>query len=213
MAADVAAIRHAESQVDLEFVVDRLPAAFDGMLEGVRRVASLVGALKDFGHPDAGVKQPADLNAALRSTVLVAANEYKYVADVVLELGELPPVICNISELKQVLLNVIVNAAHAIADLGGPARGTIRIVSEAVGDDVVISISDTGCGIPEAARANIFEPFFTTKVVGRGTGQGLAIARHIVDKHDGSLTFDTLVGHGTTFHVRLPREPPDPAPP
>jgi PAS domain S-box-containing protein len=207
--ADLQVVRDAEAEVDLAYVEDRLPAAFDAMLEGVQRVAQLVHALKEFGHPDAGIKQPADLNAALRSTVIVASNEHKYVADVELALGELPAVTCNISELKQVFLNLIVNAAHAIADAATGTRGSIRITSCVEGDTAVVSIADTGCGIPEAVRASIFDPFFTTKVVGRGTGQGLAIARHIVDKHRDSLTFQTELGRGTTFQVRIPIHGPD----
>ena len=206
--ADVVAIRSAEAESDLGYVHQALPLAFEAALEGVRRVSQLVQALKEFGHPDRGTKQAADINAALRSTVLVAANEVKYVADTVLELDELPAVVCNISELKQVFLNLIVNAGHAIGDLHAEARGRVGITTRVVGNDVVISIADTGCGIPESARAHIFEPFFTTKTVGRGTGQGLAISRLLVDKHAGSLTFESEVGYGTTFHVRIPREPP-----
>jgi two-component system, NtrC family, sensor kinase len=205
--ADVVAIRSAEAEADLGYVQQALPIAFEAALEGVRRVSQLVQALKEFGHPDSGIKQAADINAALRSTVLVAANEVKYVADTVLDLDELPAVVCNISELKQVFLNLIVNAGHAIGDLHAEARGRVVITTRVVGNDVVISIADTGCGIPESARTRIFEPFFTTKTVGRGTGQGLAISRLVVDKHAGSLTFETEVGRGTTFHVRIPREP------
>jgi signal transduction histidine kinase len=206
--ADVVAIRSAEAEADFGYVQQALPIAFEAALEGVRRVTQLVQALKEFGHPDPGTQQAADINAALRSTVLVAANEVKYVADTVLDLDELPAVVCNISELKQVFLNLIVNAGHAIGDLHAEARGRVGITTRVVGNDVVISIADTGCGIPESARARIFEPFFTTKTVGRGTGQGLAISRLLVDKHAGSLTFESDVGCGTTFHVRIPREPP-----
>ena len=142
----------------------------------------------------------------------------------VTELGELPPVMCHVGEINQVVLNLIVNAAHAIGDVvrGTTARGRITIRTALDGDCVVIAVADTGAGIPEAIRARIFEPFFTTKEVGRGTGQGLAIARSVVvDKHGGRLTFETEVGaapRSTSGYrspagprpSRLPRRPPDP---
>jgi signal transduction histidine kinase len=137
----------------------------------------------------------------------VARNEYKYVAEVVTEFGDMPAVLCHVGALNQVFLNLIVNAAHAIGDVVGQggSKGTIRIKTLKEGDLVRIDIADTGSGIPEAIRQRIFEPFFTTKEVGRGTGQGLAIARSIVvTKHHGSLTFESEVGKGTTFTIRLP---------
>jgi signal transduction histidine kinase len=203
-AADTAPIRLAEQALDLAFVEATLAASFASMADGVNRVTQLVHAFKEFGHPDSGTKQEADLNAAVRRTVTVATSEYKYVADVALELGDLPPVPCRIGELQQVILNLIVNAAHAIGDLGSAERGTIRIATRVEGDSVVLSVADTGCGMPPDVQAKIFEPFFTTKPLGRGTGQGLAIARMIVDKHHGSLTFESHVGAGTTFFVRIP---------
>jgi signal transduction histidine kinase len=147
------------------------------------------------------------LNQALQTTLAVAKNEYKYVADVTTELGDLPPVLCHVGDLNQVFLNVIVNAAHAIGDVVGQGggKGTIRITTSQEGDLVRIDIADTGAGIPEAIRPRIFDPFFTTKEVGKGTGQGLSIARSIVmTKHNGSLTFESEVGKGTTFTIRLP---------
>jgi two-component system NtrC family sensor kinase len=150
-----------------------------------------------------------DLNRAIQATLEVARNEYKYVADVETDLGDLPHVTCLAGELNQVFLNIVVNAAHAIADAvkGTQARGTIRIATRRDGcDGVVVAISDTGTGIPEAIRSKIFDPFFTTKEVGRGTGQGLGIARRIVERHRGRLTFTTAMGQGTTFLVRLPIE-------
>ena len=138
----------------------------------------------------------------------MARNELKYVADVDLQLGDIPPVPCFVGDLNQVFLNLLINAAHAIGDViasGRCERGTIGVRTRRDGDDVVVSVSDTGTGIPEAIAAKIFDPFFTTKEVGRGTGQGLAISRSVVvDKHSGSLTFETELGRGTTFVVRLP---------
>jgi signal transduction histidine kinase len=171
-------------------------------------VATIVRAMKEFAHPDTRQKSAADLNRAIKSTLTVARNELKYVADVETDLGDLPPVVCNISDLNQVFLNLLVNAAHAIREVvreGTDAKGKIRVRTRREGNTVLIAISDTGCGIPENIRGRIFDPFFTTKEVGRGTGQGLSIARSVVvEKHGGSLTFETEPGKGTTFFVRLP---------
>jgi signal transduction histidine kinase len=147
------------------------------------------------------------LNQAIRGTLTIACNEYKYVADVETDLRELPAVTCHAGEINQVVLNIVVNAAHAISDVVGKGgrKGRIRVATRHDGDFAVISISDTGGGIPDPIRDKIFEPFFTTKAVGRGTGQGLAIARSVVvDKHGGELTFETESGKGTTFFVRIP---------
>jgi two-component system, NtrC family, sensor kinase len=163
--------------------------------------------MREFAHPPTAAKAPVDINAALRSTLVVATNEYKYVADVQTELGELPPVICDGGDMNQVFLNLVVNAAHAIVDAnrGSARRGTIGVRTVAEGDHVRISVSDTGTGIAPEVADRIYDPFFTTKDVGRGTGQGLAIARQIVvERHGGSIEFETHPGRGTTFHVRLP---------
>jgi signal transduction histidine kinase len=170
--------------------------------DGLDRVATLVRAMKVFAHPDNQDKEPADLHEALRATTIISTNEHKYVADIKTSFGEIPLVPCRVSELNQVFLNIIVNAAHAIGDTG--QRGTIAITTAVDGDNVVVSISDTGTGIPESVRDQIFNPFFTTKELGKGTGQGLSIASTIVQQHNGSLTFDTEMGKGTTFHIRLP---------
>jgi signal transduction histidine kinase len=163
--------------------------------------------MKEFAHPDQNEKAPADLNQALQTTLNIARNEYKYVAEITTEFGELPLVRCHVGDLNQVFLNLIVNAAHAIGDRVGQrgSKGTIRIRTLREGDSVRIDIADTGSGIPASIRHRIFDPFFTTKEVGKGTGQGLAIARSIVvTKHHGSLTFDSEVGQGTTFTILLP---------
>jgi len=154
-------------------------------------------------------KAPADLNKALESTLLVASNELKYVADVKLDLGELPPVLCHLGDLNQVFLNLLVNAAHAVADVmkGTGNKGCIAVRTRRDANCVEVAIEDSGAGIPHDIREKIFDPFFTTKQVGRGTGQGLALARAIVvEKHGGTLTFHTEAGRGTTFFVRLPLE-------
>jgi predicted ATPase/signal transduction histidine kinase len=203
----IATLDELDSGTDLAFLADRMPEALEQALYGLGRVATLVRSMKDFAHADRPDKSPADINRALIATLSIAHNEYKYIADVRTELGELPPVVCHISELNQCFLNLIVNASHAIADAvaGTPERGVIGVTSRIEDGMLVIAISDTGTGIPPQIRDKVFDPFFTTKAIGRGTGQGLAIVRSvIVDKHGGSLSFDTELGRGTTFYIRLP---------
>jgi len=166
-----------------------------------------VRSMKEFAHPDQKEMIAVDLNQAINSTLVIARNEYKYLADVETDLGELPLVICHGGDVNQVILNIVVNAAHAIGDVlhGTDGRGRIKVQTRRDGASVEIRISDTGGGIPEAIRSRIFEPFFTTKEVGRGTGQGLAIARAVIlERHGGDLTFETEAGRGTTFIIRLP---------
>jgi two-component system, NtrC family, sensor kinase len=186
-----------------------IPKALGQALSGIQRVAHIVQAMKDFSHPGTESKVPVDLNRAIESTLTVCRNEWKYVADLETDFDpSLPPVSCLPGEFNQVILNVVVNAAHAIADrMGENGKGVIGVSTRRQGDRVEIRISDNGTGIPEAARGRIFDPFFTTKEVGRGTGQGLAIARSVVvDKHHGEIFFETEMGKGTTFVIRLPRE-------
>ena len=192
---------------DFDYLANEGPEAIARTRDGIARVTEIVRAMRDFAHPGQSTQADADINRAVMATLTVCRNEYKYVANVETDLGEIPMVRCFPSELNQVFLNLITNASHAIGDaLASPnARGTIRIQTLADRDDVRIRISDTGSGIPEAVRLRIFDPFFTTKEPGRGTGQGLNICRSIVvDKHQGSLTFETEAGKGTTFEIRLP---------
>jgi PAS domain S-box-containing protein len=195
-----------ESNLDLEFLSQEIPKAFERTLDGVERVAGIVRAMKEFAHPDSAQHNYADLNHALVTTLTVARTEYKYHAEVETRFGELPQVNCNVGELNQVFLNLIVNAAHALAESGKDAStGRITIVTAAAGDQVTISIADNGCGIPQENLEKVFDPFFTTKPVGRGTGQGLAIARSIVaEKHGGRIDVHSVVGRGTTFTLHLP---------
>ena len=199
-------------ELDLEYVRAEAPRTVSRTLEGIRRVATIVRAMREFAHPGEGEPVASDINRALEATLDVARNEYRYVADVVTEFGPLPLVTCRAGELNQVFLNVIVNAAHAIEDSvkGTGRRGTIRVRTTQEGEQVVISISDSGSGIPTALRSKIFEPFFTTKDVGRGSGQGLAIARGIVEAHRGTISFECPPGSGTTFHIRIPVSSPQP---
>jgi len=192
---------------DLPYLAEQMPKAIARALDGLDRVSVIVRSMKEFAHPGAKEMASADLNHAVESTLTMARNEYKYVAELETELGEIPPVLCHIGELNQAVLNIVVNAAHAIGDVvqGTSARGRIRVSTYRESTDVVIAIADSGGGIPEHTRPYIFDPFFTTKEVGRGTGQGLAIARSvIVDKHHGRLDFETTLGCGTTFFIRIP---------
>jgi two-component system NtrC family sensor kinase len=195
-----------EAALDLPFLRQEVPKAFDRTLEGVSRVARIVRAMKEFAHHDEVEQNPADINHAIETTLTVARNEYKYVAAVDPKLGELPEVLCNVGELNQVFLNLIVNAAHAIAAAGkDPSTGRISISTVVAPPSVVITVEDNGCGIPQQNMERIFDPFFTTKEVGRGTGQGLAIARSIVvEKHAGTIDVQSKVGAGTRFTITLP---------
>lgn len=202
----------AEEASDLEYLEEQIPKAFDRIFDGTERVATIVRAMKEFAHVDSREMRAADLNKALGNTLTMARNEYKYIADVETKLGDIPPVVCHIGDLNQVFLNLVVNAAHAIGDVYEKTqnKGKITIATTREGDHVVVAITDTGCGIPEAIRARIFEPFFTTKPAGKGTGQGLAISRSIiVERHSGAFTFESTVGEGTTFFIRLPIEGAD----
>ncbi len=195
---------------DAEYYAMEIPKAIEQSLDGGERVAAIVLAMKEFAHPGQKQKAAADLNRALTNALVVARNEYKYVADAETDFGDLPPVVCNIAELNQVFLNLLINAAHAIGEVTRetPGKGKIVVKTRLAGDRATIYISDTGCGIPAAIRARIFDPFFTTKAVGRGTGQGLAIARSIVvERHAGSITFEPNEPQGTTFVVSIPVEP------
>jgi signal transduction histidine kinase len=200
---------NAIGRVDTEFLLNEIPNAIDQGLEGVTRVATLVSAMKEFSHPGSKEKSPVNLNKAIESTITVARNEWKYVADMETDFDQtLPAVPCLPGEVNQVILNLIVNAAHAIGDIvakGGEKKGKIKIQTRNCEDWAEIRIRDSGTGIPKHVQARVFDPFFTTKEVGRGTGQGLAIARSVVvDKHDGSIHFETEEGKGTTFIICLP---------
>ena len=194
---------------DLDFIRKNLPDAVTQSLEGVEHVSQIVRAMKEFSHPGTGEKTSVDLNHAIENTLVVARNELKYVADVTLDLDpHLPRIMALPGEINQVLLNLFVNAAHAIAavvrDAAGE-RGRIRVATRRIERAVEIRIEDTGGGIPEAIRNRVFEPFFTTKEVGRGTGQGLAIAHTtVVTHHRGRIWFESVTGQGTTFFIHLP---------
>ena len=202
-------LQDGRERADLEYLVSEVPVAIQHTLEGVERISKIVRAMKDFAHPGREEKAPADLNQIIDSTVTVARNEWKYVADMQTDFDRsLPPVLCHPAEIGQVILNLVINAAHAIEDVvkqGRAAKGGITIATRRRDGWAEIRISDTGGGIPENIRHRIFDPFFTTKEIGRGTGQGLAICYPvIVGKHGGRITFDSEVGRGTTFTIGLP---------
>ena len=199
---------------DVDYIRKELPPALTRVAEGLSRITEIVRSMKDFSHADLGEMSEVDLNRAISSTLVVARSEYRDVADMETDLGEIPLVTCHGGQINQVVLNLVVNAAHAIGDANktSDTRGRIVVRTRVEDGHVVISIEDTGGGIPEAIRARIFDPFFTTKEVGRGTGQGLSVSRNVVVKgHGGELDFTTVLGKGTTFFVRLPvARPPAP---
>jgi len=200
-----------DEAADVDYFLKNAPDALDRALEGIGRVGSIVRSMTEFAHPDARAASNVDINRAVMSTLNMARNEYKAVADVDTQFGAIPPVRCQAGDVNQVVLNLLLNAAHAIGDVvaGTSRRGRITIGTRRIADYVEISIADTGDGIPESVRARIFEPFVTTKEVGRGTGQGLALSRGIVvEKLKGSLHFETETGKGTTFFIRLPVSEP-----
>jgi PAS domain S-box-containing protein len=197
--------------IDVDFLLDDLPDALHQTRDGVDRVARIVRAMKASVHPGTEAKTVTDLNEVVRNTLVISNSQVKYVADVDLDLDDdLPQVSCYPGDIGQVLLNLIVNAAQAIQDTltAGRTRGTIRIRSRHVGPDVVFEIHDDGAGIPAEIADRVFEQFFTTKPVGSGTGQGLALAYFLVrDRHDGTITFTSAPGQGTTFTVTIPVSP------
>ncbi len=200
------AARKLAGETDINALLDEIPQALQDALEGVERVTSIVMAMKKFSHPDVEERKLVNINDAINNTVTIARNEWKYVADVKTELDDQLPLVNAVpGDINQVLLNILVNAAHAIREKVGEsgAKGLITVRTRALTDRVEIAITDTGCGIPVENRERIFDPFFTTKEVGKGTGQGLAISLAVIDKHGGSIDFESAPGQGTTFYVRL----------
>ena len=167
-------------EIRLPFLREQIPAAIEQSLIGTQRVADIVGAMKEFSHPGVQEKTPCNLNRAIENIVTISRNEWKFVADVEVDFCEsLSNVYCRPGEINQAILNLIINAAHAIAD-ANREKGRIKISTRQVANEAVIEIQDNGCGIPKAIHHKLFEPFFTTKDVGRGTGQGLSIVYSVV---------------------------------
>ncbi len=213
--ADTRDVLEKLERIDIGFLKEEVPAALSQSQDGVARIASIVRAMKEFSHPGTKEFVDFDLNHAIESTLTVGRSEWKYVAQVERDLDpNLPKVPCLPGEINQVLLNVLVNAAHAVKSRLSVERerpGVIRIGTRVRGGCVEITISDNGCGIPKEHFKRIFEPFFTTKPVGTGTGQGLAMAWSVVvGKHGGAIDVTSEVGLGTTFVLRLPIRRPEP---
>ena len=205
--ASIEELRQQLESADFEFLMEEIPRAISQSLEGIERVTGIVRALKEFAHPSKE-KAPVDINQAIQSTSTVATNEWKYIANLELDLDNaLPAVPCVVSEINQVILNMIVNASHAISDVVGDSgeKGKISISTKQAGDFAEIVVQDSGTGMDPDVAERIFEPFFTTKDVGKGTGQGLAIAHNvIVEKHYGSIDVESEIGVGTAFLIQLP---------
>jgi len=195
-------LKEAVEEADLDYLRERGPQAFDRTRMGVERVAKIVRGMKVFAHPEHELST-IEIQEAIETTLTVAHHEYRYVAELETSFEPHLSVVGYPGDFNQVLLNLIVNASHAMSE--GDERGRLSITTKAEGDDVVVEIADTGAGIPEEIRHRIFDPFFTTKEVGQGTGQGLALAHRVITKlHGGSITFSSELGRGTTFTIRLP---------
>lgn len=209
----VKALEAAIDDADMDYLLEQVPDAIGQSLEGMSRITQIVQAMRDFSHPGLMEKKTVDMGKAIQNTVMVTRNIWKYVSDIETDLDDtLTRVPCRPGEINQVILNLIVNAADAIAETVGDGtrkKGTIRIRTRRVEKWAEIRISDTGPGIPVHIQEQIFTPFFTTKPVGKGTGQGLAIAARVIANHGGALNFETRQGAGTTFIIRLPLENKD----
>jgi signal transduction histidine kinase len=199
-------VEKAASDIDLDYLRTNAPEAVGLIIEGVNRVSAIVASLKEFAHPGSAEKTEVDLNHSIETALLVSKHEYRYIAEVKTELGTLPAVRCHPGEIQQVLICLVVNAAQAIAETtANGERGLIVVSSFVSANDVIVSVSDNGCGIGESLRDKVFEPLFTTKLGTKGAGQSLCRARSIVvDKHGGKLDFTPRAGGGTTFRMQLP---------
>ncbi|WPZ35894.1 PAS domain S-box protein [Thalassobaculum sp. OXR-137] len=204
----LAALRERFEAVDYDFLMEEIPAAAAQSIDGAERIAQIVRAIREFSHPSDRQESEVDLNAIVETAVTVTRNQWKYQAEVEMDLSrEAPIILGNAGELTQVVVNLLVNAAQSIEEQGRSSLGRITIASRRHGSGVELEIGDDGPGIPEEIRSKIFEPFFTTKEPGRGTGQGLAISDAIVRKHGGRMTVRSTIGEGTVFTLTF-----DPAP-
>lgn len=200
----------AKKETDIEFISKEIPKAIEQSIDGIKRVSAMISAMRDFSHIDERRFAPANLNKAVRTTIVILRNEIKYVADVEIELDEnLPSIMCCIDDMQQVFLNLVINAAHSIEEKleEDGQRGLIKISSKQEDQYAVFTINDTGKGISPEIREKIFEPFFTTKARGKGTGQGLSIVHSaLIEKHKGKLELESTEGVGTTFTIYIPIE-------
>jgi len=207
--AELVALEEKFRAAKLDWLRVEIPRAIAESMDGLERVSTIVGAMKDFSHPSSAEKELTDLHDAIATTLTVARHEWKYVAEIAMNFdARVSAVPCLRSELNQVFLNLVVNAAHAIAEqrpAGAAGKGTIWVSTELLGSEVEIRIRDDGAGMSKDVATRAYDPFFTTKPVGKGTGQGLSIARSvIVDKHGGTIRFESVPGVGTCFFIRLP---------
>ncbi len=204
-------LKKAVNKIDMDFLLDEIPNAIDQSIEGIKRISKIVGAMREFSHERPNEFVNVDLKKLIDNTIIISKNAWKYVADVETRYDEnLPPVKCLQSDMNQVIVNMIVNAAHAIEEKfeNTGEKGLIVIETKQEGDFIVIVIEDNGAGIPEEIINRIYDPFFTTKEVGKGTGQGLAIVYDIIiNKHFGQLDVESEPGVGTKFTIRLPLDP------
>jgi signal transduction histidine kinase len=212
----ISAFAAATDEADLDFMREQIPMALDQSIDGIARIATIVKAMKNFSHSSGEVIQPENLETIVRTAVIVSQNEWKSVADLKIEVAPgLPLVPCLRDEIGQLVLNLVVNSAHAISERkaqGDPSDGHITITIACPDQNAELRFTDNGAGIPEAIRNRVFDPFFTTKPVGVGTGQGLAIAYStVVERHHGQITLESEVGLGTCFLVRLPLHPAAPS--
>lgn len=200
-------IAELERSLDLSFILEELPLALEQSAQGVKQVATIVKAIKEFSHPGQDEKTEFDINALIETTLIVSRNQWKYVAEVETSLDpDLPSFKCLPGELGQAFLNLVVNAAHAI-ESAKRESGLIRVATRREGSNAIIEITDNGCGVPDHIRDRIYDPFFTTKDIGKGTGQGLAITFNaVVKKHNGTIECTSEEGEGTTFTLSLPIE-------
>ncbi len=214
---ELAALTEIEKEIELDFLQQEIPNCLTQSLDGMARISRIVGALKDFAHPHDAGRSPANLAHLIETAAAVSRHEWKYVAEFTTEFDpQLPPVPVLVDEFNQALLNLIINAAQAIAAAlkqRGETKGRITARTRATPTLAIIEIEDTGTGIPEAARPHLFEPFFSTKGPGGGTGQGLHVVARIVHRHGGHIVYTSEMGRGTTFRLLLPLDAPPSAAP
>jgi two-component system NtrC family sensor kinase len=197
----LASVRALRASIDLDFLIEDIHGLMAESREGISRVRKIVQDLKDFSRVDANQEwQWANLHAGIDSTLNIVSNEVKYKADVIKEYGDIPDIECQPSHINQVIMNIVINGAHAI----GPERGRITIRTGCDDTHVWIEIADTGAGIPKEIQSRIFDPFFTTKPIGSGTGLGLSLSYGIIQKHSGQIEVQSAPGCGTTFRITLP---------
>ncbi len=198
-AEDQKALQEFSKKADLEYLFEDCSGLIDETSDGLKRVKSIVAGLQDFARADTGVMETVDVNQCLLSTLKLAQNQISPNCTVVQELAELPEIKGYPGKLSQVFLNLIVNANHAVQD-----NATITLSTVIDGPVILVSVTDTGCGIPAEKIDDIFTPFFTTKPVGQGTGLGLSISHGIVEEHGGKISVSSVVGEGTCFTITLP---------